>query len=209
MNLLTSRIPEAMADYLGRDEYAHLTLIYTHGPVCLLKSDIIRTYPVLYMKNGGSISVSDHLVYDTDQVAGSEELLQIASTGMVYGDNTVYDGIKSLQAGEILLFNGEEITNSRYFSYAYDNPPVWTDPATYRDAGKSFDNFFKSVMQETIDSIPEHGRIVVPLSGGHDSRLLVNYLYRLGYRNVLCYSYGTPWQPAGFPEQEDRIGTRL
>ncbi|MFU8862014.1 MAG: hypothetical protein ACNA8K_16515 [Cyclonatronaceae bacterium] len=191
-DLVHRMVPEAMMALLGRDEYAHLTLIYIHGRVCLLKSDIIRTYPVLYSRNGDSISVSDHLVYDTDEAAGSEALLQMAGTGMVFGDNTVYDGIKSLQAGEMLLFNGEERTNSRFFSYACDNPPVWSDPASFTEAGKSFDRLFQSVMQEIIDSIPEHGRIVIPLSGGHDSRLLVNYLYRLGYRNVLCYTYGTP-----------------
>ena len=58
-DLVHRSVPEAMVAFLGRDEYAHLTLIYTKGTVCLLKSDIIRTYPVLYMKNGESISISD------------------------------------------------------------------------------------------------------------------------------------------------------
>src|SRR5690554_1599606 len=31
---------------------------------------------------------------------------------------------------------------------------------------------------------------IIPLSGGYDSRVIVNYLYKLGVKNVICFSYG-------------------
>ncbi len=34
--------------------------------------------------------------------------------------------------------------------------------------------------------------IVVPLSAGYDSRLVVSALHALGRRNVICFSYGKP-----------------
>ena len=43
-----------------------------------------------------------------------------------------------------------------------------------------------------IEQSPNVNRWVIPLSGGHDSRTVANYLYRLGQKNVICYSYGKP-----------------
>jgi asparagine synthase (glutamine-hydrolysing) len=52
------------------------------------------------------------------------------------------------------------------------------------------DSILTAIFRDTLETIPEGSRIVVPLSGGHDSRIVVNYLYKLGFRNVLCYTYG-------------------
>src|SRR5690606_23049062 len=42
-----------------------------------------------------------------------------------------------------------------------------------------------------FEQAPYVNNWVVPLSGGHDSRLIINYLYKLGQKNVICFSYGT------------------
>ncbi len=51
---------------------------------------------------------------------------------------------------------------------------------------------FLTVFRRMIESCPDVNNWIVPLSGGHDSRLIINYLYRLGCKNVICFSYGDP-----------------
>ena len=54
-----------------------------------------------------------------------------------------------------------------------------------------FDDVLQNVFQRLISYA--HGRtIVVPLSGGYDSRLIVLMLKRLGYEKVIAFSYGRP-----------------
>ena len=33
-------------------------------------------------------------------------------------------------------------------------------------------------------------QVIVPLSGGYDSRLIIAMLYRLNYKNIICYTIG-------------------
>jgi len=47
------------------------------------------------------------------------------------------------------------------------------------------------IFQRLIDSA-EGRTLVVPLSGGYDSRLIAAMLKRLGYPKVICYTYGNP-----------------
>jgi asparagine synthase (glutamine-hydrolysing) len=54
------------------------------------------------------------------------------------------------------------------------------------------DQVMVAVFRRTLDSIGKNRTIVVPLSGGLDSRCIVAMLHRLGVRSVLCYSYGLP-----------------
>jgi len=41
-----------------------------------------------------------------------------------------------------------------------------------------------------IKSAPNVNNWIIPLSGGYDSRTIVNYLYKMGIKNVICFTYG-------------------
>ena len=47
------------------------------------------------------------------------------------------------------------------------------------------------VFERLVKSVNQR-QIVLPLSGGYDSRLIAVMLARLGYDNVVCFSYGKP-----------------
>ena len=36
----------------------------------------------------------------------------------------------------------------------------------------------------------EGKQIAIPLSGGYDSRLIASGLHKIGFKNVICFSYG-------------------
>jgi len=53
------------------------------------------------------------------------------------------------------------------------------------------DSIYKNVFSRLIESV--QGRtIVIPLSGGYDSRSSAAILKKLGYGNVICFTYGRP-----------------
>ena len=83
-------------------------------------------------------------------------------------------------------YDGMTVETWRYWRYVPNiDKPITTDDALV----KRIDETFLTTTRHLVESVGNR-RIVVPLSGGYDSRLIVNYLYKLGVRNVLCYTYG-------------------
>lgn len=97
------------------------------------------------------------------------------------GPDTLFPNIKQVQAGEVVFFevgNNEEIViqPQRYFQYY---------PSNFLDEPKEtlfrrFETALDRVFQRLID-YAEGRTLVVPLSGGYDSRLIAVMLKRLGY----------------------------
>lgn len=83
-------------------------------------------------------------------------------------------------------YDGMTVEAWRYWRYVPNiKKPITTDDALV----KRIDETFLTATRRLVESVGDR-RVVVPLSGGYDSRLIVNYLYKLGVRNVLCYTYG-------------------
>ena len=91
--------------------------------------------------------------------------------------------------GEIIKIRGNQVCSDRYFKFTPAEIPVKHD--NLAEFSKDLDKVLLSVFTRMIEQTPGVNRWIVPLSGGHDSRTIVNYLYKLGVKNVICYSYGT------------------
>jgi len=112
-------------------------------------------------------------------------ILELSMSGYTVGNKTVYRELHSLKAGELVIFNN---INFKYIQY-------------YKFFGgieyKKYDNYIEELSQVTLNIFQKMlsqigGRqIIVPLSAGNDSRLVVSVLKHLGAKNVKCYSYGS------------------
>jgi len=170
--------------------------------------DRIKSYPLYY---SGSNAVP--LVSNSSQKIRSQLIkaninhhaeLMLAMSGYVFGNDTLYDEIKQLQAGEILFWRKNtplpEIT--QYYSYlAAANSTLSLDALT-----EQFSDILDSVISQLIKKAA--GRVIcLPLSGGLDSRLLLAKLVEHQYQNILTFSYG----PNGNHEmrQAERIAKQL
>ncbi|MDO4527576.1 MAG: asparagine synthase C-terminal domain-containing protein [bacterium] len=113
-------------------------------------------------------------------------LHEYLSSGFAWREKTLIKGIYSVQAGEYVTILDHTLTRIDYFipTPNLSNTTLQTE-AIIGDIDETFCNAIKRLIQSVNGR-----RIVVPLSGGYDSRLVVNYLCKLGYKNILCYTYG-------------------
>jgi len=157
--------------------------------------DRIRSIPLFYGSTEGNAYISDDAHWVRDQVR-DEEFSEIAETefimaGFVNGSETLYPNVKQVQAGEALIAEyGPErmkISTVRYYCHIHHFNLKITEQELLNRHDEVLLNVFRRLIRWA------NGRpIAVPLSGGYDSRLIVLMLKRLGYENVIAFSYGRP-----------------
>ena len=155
--------------------------------------DSVRSMPLFYAMKGQDLVLGDDARAiqhelgrkETDSIA-REEFLR---AGYTLGPTTLDPRIRQIEAGEFFVHDKSSAQHSTrlYFSHAHGD---YTDESE-EVLLDELDQIYSRFTRRLIESV--QGRtIVVPLSGGYDSRSLVCSLKREGYSNVLCYSYGVP-----------------
>jgi asparagine synthase (glutamine-hydrolysing) len=122
-----------------------------------------------------------------DQAFDSDGVFAFAMAGFTTGHRTLYRGLHSLLSGEMVLFRGGEATRRRWYVYRPWLAENLERPAALRQLKSVTLGLFEKV-RDSLAGRP----VLVPLSAGLDSRLVVSALHHLGYRDVTCLSYGQP-----------------
>jgi len=157
----------------------------------LFANDIIRSTPVFYTIKDKDIFISDDYnkileKVDTIEINKLSEA-EFKSAGFVSGHNTLINKINITQAGEYLIFNGEDIQIKSYFDYSISEP----SPLNYLKLIGASEKVFDETFERLVKSL-NNRMAVIPLSGGLDSRLIACKLKEHNYSNVLCYTFGNP-----------------
>ena len=187
--------PETRADWAESLRQANGTfqVVFQEGDRLWAAVDRLRSMPLFYAVTQGEFLLSDDAYWLREQL-GDTALDDVAvaefhSPGYVTGPDTLYPSIKQLQAGEGLQVqdgpNGPQVTCVRYYRYLHhDLLHEGIETFTERNA-----EMLEGVARRFIESV--NGRtVVIPLSGGYDSRLVALMLKKHGYENVICFSYG-------------------
>jgi|GEM_PF-279475 len=112
---------------------------------------------------------------------------EFLATGYVTGNETLVSGLYQVQAGEMVHLYGKEKRGVFYSTYQSER---YSDK-DYRELSDQLQQILDSLFKRLIKSLD--GRtVVIPLSGGFDSRLIAAMLKKLGYSHVICYTYGRP-----------------
>ncbi|RAH38218.1 asparagine synthetase B family protein [Halomonas sp. SL1] len=168
--------------------------VVQHQPGQLFAAvDHIRSIPLFYGQRKDMVFLSDEAEWVRQQV-GDETMDSLAReefqlTGYVTGQDTLFPNVKQLQAGECVMITEHSDTptveTQRYYRFLH------TEPQDYDKAllEEKLDRISVASIQRLIDYAGGR-QIVVPLSGGYDSRLIVALLKRLGYENTLTFTYG-------------------
>jgi len=187
--------------------------LVTHREHELLAAvDRLRTIPLFYHADADGVYISDNAYWvqahspssAIDRVAYAEFRL----TGYVTGSATLAPSVHQLRAGHSLrILPGRQPTVDVAAYYAFRHAHFLEDSEEVlidRMRG-----VYERVFRRLIDSA--RGRpLVIPLSGGNDSRLIVVSLRDAGIKDVLCYSYSVPgnWESRVSQELARYLGFR-
>lgn len=158
-----------------------------------LLGDRIRSTPIYYGVAGCDVYVGDDAQWirnhGDDERRDWQSEAEFLLTGYVTGPETLYSNVKQVQAGEIVEIDTSKRQPKPSIEQYYRYTPLdhWNERE--ENLLKRLDEALTSIFERLI-AYADGRPIVVPLSGGYDSRLAVLMLKRLGYENVTTFSFG-------------------
>jgi asparagine synthase (glutamine-hydrolysing) len=157
--------------------------------------DRVASTPLLF-RQSSCLEIGDDFQHILKRGDTFNELgvLQYLTSGYVFGNQTLLEGIQQICAGDVLEFNKSSRTTvtENYYSYIQDQNIRERPTEELINELHSVHLKIFERMVETLDG----RQAVVPLSGGYDSRLIVEMLHNFSYKNVLCVTWGRAdyWQ---------------
>lgn len=152
----------------------------------LAAGDIAGTLPLYYRNYNNKYFLSDN-VYSL--LKGNETIDKIAETDYLnlnytLNSKTLINGIHRIEPMTYASISNNSVKTSSYYSYR-----IYKNEINNIDIQYQFSVALLNIFGRLIEYI--NGRqVIVPLSGGYDSRLIVAMLYRLNYKNIICYTIG-------------------
>jgi asparagine synthase (glutamine-hydrolysing) len=157
------------------------------GDHAYLVADVARSIPLYYDEAGTLVSddgetVAAEIDASRDPITTAEFLL----TRYVTGPDTIWDGVNSTQAGEVVRV-GPKPTRHTYREFW----PAATEPV--EDPVTVLDDALEIAIDRLL-AVAGERRIVLPLSGGYDSRLLAAAIAERGHP-LTAFTFGRPGHP--------------
>lgn len=169
--------------------------------------DRLRTFPIFYSYSKEKLIISDNASKVGEEISSTAIDKYIASEfinlGFVSGSNTLIKNVFQVKAGECLVVDKKSINKNFYHHFS----TKWKKKLKYEIIKEELHEVLSRSIERMI-AVLDGRTAVVPLSGGFDSRLIVSMLYKYGYSNVICFTYGTSknWEIAISSEVARRLG---
>ncbi len=185
------------ADFVERVKEANgfFAVVVTNGLECYAAVDRVRSIPLFYAINKSDFYLSDDPKWIQKQLGGKDidpiSVAEFLLTGYVTDEYTLDPRIRQLQAGEALRVrpegDGFSFQAERYYRFITGKGEDETIPES--QLLRKLDEVIVAAV-ERLTRVADGSLIVIPLSGGLDSRLIAMTLKRLGYKNIIAFSYG-------------------
>jgi asparagine synthase (glutamine-hydrolysing) len=164
----------------------------------LVAVDQMSMFPIFYTCVNNKWLVSDSASALADITGQHQQnrsaIPEFRASGFVLGRETLINGIFRVKPGELLFFSAiDEVAGNR-------NPTTITWNYFLPDAitgqhQTQLENELVRIIDHVAEKIVRSANgqtLVVPLSGGYDSRLIACMLKKAGVDNVVCFTYGKP-----------------
>ena len=192
------RLAKIFKDVFNKDDFLCIlkklngfyAVIVDLKDLTLSATDLVASTPMLYSVSKDLIIGDSYEMFVSGGVSFSQNSIrQLLVSGYVYGDKTLVEGVFQLPAGTLLVFDKkcQETEILPYYEYIPDvNNECSMDRENYVE---ELHGVHIEVFQRMIRSLKER-QVVLPLSGGYDSRLVLEMLVGLGYKKILCVTWG-------------------
>lgn len=145
--------------------------------------DSSRIYPLYYRvdrEHGYLISDDAYKILRHTDTLDTISKMEYQSAGFPLYGKTLVSDIKQVRPGHYLTEEGEQ---HQYYTYLTRSHELTI--ANSQQMGEMLQNVFRRMVHSIGDR-----QVVIPLSGGNDSRLILCMLKKMGYRKVICYTVG-------------------
>jgi asparagine synthase (glutamine-hydrolysing) len=148
--------------------------------------DRIRSFPLFYKIEDQKILVTDNIsMFEKEFIFNEAAESVFKKIFCTEGSDTLLQNWKQIQPGEFIFLN--KLTGyfsaSKYFIFRSKLPMQKINRVELKEL---FLNIFKSILYKIGNK-----NIIVPLSGGYDSRCIIAILKELNAKNIFVYTYGT------------------
>ncbi|WP_337878997.1 asparagine synthetase B family protein [Rheinheimera sp.] len=186
-------LPELLARLNG-----FFSIIFFYQQKLYLCVDKLRSKPLFYCQWQGRLLVSDsaqHLVTLHPELADYDDLHveEFRHTGYVTGAGTLLASIRQVPSCSYVEHDGHVIRQQHYFALPVLGAADASQPM--HELELCLDALLVRCIQRLLQYAGGR-QIVLPLSGGYDSRALALALKKSGYTNIFTFSFGR----AGSPE---------
>lgn len=182
--------PDEVAEILGQLN-GFFSVIVRLPTVVICAVDHVRSWPLYYAVLEHRTIISDDARFlmrqlprpEIDEESAAEYLL----TGYVTGQATLIKGLRQVQAGELVWIENGQVHSKTYYEFGHES----CNEMSQADLIERLDAVAEKAIERLI-AVADGRPIVIPLSGGLDSRLIALHLKQAGYKRIHAFSYGQP-----------------
>ena len=184
--------PEAFERILSSANGQFSVVIETAGKI-FAATDRIRNFPLFYTHFDGHFIISDDC-YTLAEIIPERTFDQnsvnsFMAAGYVINNRTLLKEIYQVEAGSYVILGTE--SESKFYFDCTLNEIIKTN---ITEGAKKFQELLNNVFKEHLVAL-KNRFIVIPLSGGYDSRVVAAMVKAYHPGNVLCYTYGSKNNP--------------
>lgn len=187
---LTSQLPNENSKSFLKTLNGVFTIIISSENSVEIVCDNTRAFPLFYTIQNDSLSISDDIlilknkfkINTFDAIAK----LEFKASNHTHSNETLLDSVFQLEPSTYLRFKNQRLVQKVVlFSYAIKTE----SKASYTDLKDEAIVIFEKAFIRLIKSL-QNKTVLLPLSGGYDSRLIAVLLKKHNYKNVICFTYG-------------------